>query len=76
MMILKGNWYAGDRSKECVHEGKYLNVNDKQFTWIKYTRQKFSATKLPVSKTMVQLHEINYATSMNIQKKILICQTS
>jgi hypothetical protein len=64
---LKGNWYAGDLSKECVCEGKYLDVNQKKLGWIKYMRENFSAKNLSMSKIM-QLHAIKYAKAMNIQK--------
>ena len=47
---LKGKWYAGDPLKECVREGKYLDVNEKKFAWIKYTRENVSATKLQSAK--------------------------
>ena len=64
---MQGNWYAGDLSKECVFEGKYLDVNEKQFAWIKYTRENFSAKNVSMRKIM-QLYEIKYAKAMNIQK--------
>jgi Tc5 transposase DNA-binding domain/CENP-B N-terminal DNA-binding domain len=50
-----------------LRQGKYLDVDEKVFAWIKYMREKFSATKLPVNKTMIQLQAIKYAKEMNIQ---------
>jgi len=44
-----------------------LDVNEKKFAWIKYTRANFSPNNLPMSK-MMQLHARKYAKAMNIQK--------
>ena len=44
-----------------------MDVNEKKFAWIKYTRANFSTNNLPVRK-MMQLHASKYAKAMNIQK--------
>ena len=51
-----------------LREGKFLDVDEKVFAWMKYMRENFSATKLPVSKTMIQLQAMKYANEMNIQQ--------
>jgi DDE superfamily endonuclease/Tc5 transposase DNA-binding domain len=51
-----------------IREGKFSEVDAKVFKWLRFMREKFSTTKLPVSSVMIKLQALNYARAMGLSQ--------
>jgi len=54
-----------------IREGKFSEVDAKVFKWLRFMREKFSTTKLPVSSVMIKLQALNYARAMGLRMNLL-----
>jgi hypothetical protein len=50
-----------------LREGKFFDIDEKVHAWIKFMLERLSATKLPVSKSMIQLQAMKYANESKIE---------